>query len=158
MDMQTYLQNAVQAERTKNFGLSDQLSLGELIAKLEPIAEKQAVRLANEQDEAIVYFDFGDLFPTEFTSWRGIYRELALCFSERWYSPKDVKPHTVTGFLKLCKETVGKEFIGYKGGEFTMGKNTPVWVANWGTSGNTALLDVVDDGYTVILITGFRES
>jgi hypothetical protein len=38
-----------------------------------------------------------------------------------------------------------------------MNENTPIWVANDGHSGNTAVIDVVDDGYQVILITALRE-
>jgi hypothetical protein len=84
-------------------------------------------------------------------SWRGIYAELAIGFS----SEGNIK---VIDFYNMLKEAIGKEFTGYKGGEFIMGKATPVWVANYGNSGNTALLDVVDDDYQIILITGYRQS
>lgn len=64
---------------------------------------------------------------------------------------------TTSEFLKMLKETVGKEFTGYKGGEFTMDENTPIWVANYGNSGNTAVIDVIDEDYKIILVTGLRE-
>ena len=63
----------------------------------------------------------------------------------------------VSEFLKMLKECIGKEFYGYKGGTFRMNKHTPVWVANYGRSGSTAVIEVVDNGYEVILITGWRE-
>lgn len=37
MDLQTYIQNAVKASRANTLANSDQLTLGELILKLEPI-------------------------------------------------------------------------------------------------------------------------
>ena len=53
--------------------------------------------------------------------------------------------------MKECKEAIGKEFTGYKGDEFLMGKNTPVWVSNYGQCPNTAIVDIVDkDDYIMI--------
>ena len=152
MDLQTYLSNAVSASRAASFAKSDQISLGELILKLEPIVKKQPELLKEREYEAVVRYDFEYLFPTSFGSWRGIYAELALNFNI------EGTPLTVTQFYELCKNTVGKTFTGYKGGDFTMSRATPIWVANYGNSGNTALLDVVDNGYEVLLITGYRES
>lgn len=37
--------------------------------------------------------------------------------------------------LAICEDTLGRTFEGYKGGDFTMGKNTPVWIASYGYSG-----------------------
>lgn len=77
--------------------------------------------------------------------------ELALDYTEAADRMK------VTDFLELCKNTIGATFHGYKGGQFTMSENTPIWVANYGNSGSTALIEVVDNNYQVILITGYRE-
>ena len=145
MDLQTYLNNAVAASRQATLAESDQLTLGELILKLEPIVEKQ------DEDEATVRFDFEYLFPNDIDSWRGSYSELALNFTTEG---KEMK---VSDFLRMLKDCIGKEFTGYKGGEFTMNKHTPIWVANYGHSGNTAVIDVVDNDYCIILITGYRE-
>lgn len=145
MDLQTYLNNAVAASRQATLAKSDQLTLGELILKLEPIVEKQG------EDEATVRYDFEYLFPNDIDSWRGSYSELALNFTTEGQEMK------VSDFLNMLKECIGKEFTGYKGGEFTMNKHTPIWVANYGNSGNTAVIDVMDNGYCIILITGYRE-
>jgi len=151
MDLQTYLDNALLTQRSKALAKSDQLTLGELILKLEPIVEKQKQRKEDNLDEATVRFDFEYLFPTELDSWRGSYSELALNFQTEGHEL------TVTEFYKMVNDAVGKEYTGYKGGEFTMTKRTPIWVANYGHSGNTALIDVVDNDYTILLITGYRE-
>lgn len=134
------------------------LTLGELILKIEPIVEKQKERILGGSEEATVCYDFEYLFPTEFDSWRGSYNELALNFHLGGYGGDDkIKQLTVSKFLTLLKETVGKEFTGWKGGEFTMNKHTPIWVANSGNSGSTAIIDVVDNGYQIYLITAIRE-
>ena len=146
MDLQTYLDNAISASRTKRLETSDQLTLGEMILKLEPIVYAQQKR----ENEATVKFDFEYLFPTEIDSWRGSYSELALNFTS------EGEPMKVSAFLQMLKDCVGKEFTGYKGGEFKMGKLTPIWVANYGNSGSTAVIEVVDNGYEVILITAYR--
>ena len=146
MDLQTYIQNAVKASRANTLANSDQLTLGELILKLEPIVKNQ-----KEGDEATVRYDFEYLFPTSIDSWRGSYDELALNFETQGEEMK------VSEFLKMLKECIGKTFTGYKGGDFTMHKGTPIWVANYSHSGNTAVIEVVDNGYVILLITGYRE-
>ena len=146
MDLQTYIQNAVKASRANTLANSDQLTLGELILKLEPIVKNQ-----KEGEEATVRYDFEYLFPTAIDSWRGSYDELALNFETQGEEMK------VSEFLNMLKECVGKTFTGYKGGDFTMHKGTPIWVANYSHSGNTAVIDVVDNGYVILLITGYRE-
>jgi len=152
MDLQTYLSNAVAASRAKSLAASDQLTLGEIIAKLEPIVEKQKAVIEKYGHEATVQYDFEYLFPTSIDSWRGIYAELALNFES------EGTRMTVSDFLKMLKDAVGKTYTGYKGGDFTMSRQTPVWVANYGNSGNTAVIGIVDDEHTVIIITAYRHS
>ena len=146
MDLQTYIQNAVKASRANTLANSDQLTLGELILKLEPIVKNQ-----KDGEEATVRYDFEYLFPTSIDSWRGSYDELALNFETQGEEMK------VSEFLNMLKECIGKTFTGYKGGDFTMHKGTPIWVANYSHSGNTAVIDVIYNGYVVLLITGYRE-
>lgn len=146
MDLQTYINNAVKASRANTLANSDQLTLGELILKLEPIVKNQ-----KDGEEATVRYDFEYLFPTSIDSWRGSYDELALNFETQGEEMK------VSEFLNMLKECIGKTFTGYKGGDYTMHKGTPIWVANYSHSGNTAVIDVVDNGYVVLLITGYRE-
>lgn len=149
MDIQEYLANATKAARARTLATSDQLTLGEMILKLEAIAQK-GYKL-NDGTEPTVRYDFEYLFPNDIDSWRGSYDELALNFKS------EGEPMTLTAFLEMLKSTVGKEFTGYKGGEYVMNKHTPVWVANYSHSGNTAVVEIVDNGYTVILMTAYRE-
>lgn len=140
MDIQTILDNAVQAERRETLKNSPQLTLGELLLKLESI----------DDSDVPVYFDFEYLRPAGIGSWRGSYSELALSFASEGRM-------SVDELLTLLKEAVGKEYTGYKGGEFIMSKHTPIWVANYGNSGSTGVVDVIDDSYQVILKTDICE-
>lgn len=111
-----------------------QLSLGEFIDLLEAYPE-------DKRAEDACYFDFGFLTPTGLDSYRGYYDQLAMGFAETETYPEP----TVATVLKWCQEAVGKEYTGYKGGEFTMSRSTPLWVANYGKSGSTAIVGRVAD-------------
>lgn len=118
MDLQEILNNAVVAGRAKEMLSSPQLTLGELILKLEAVDDKNLP----------IIFDGKKFHPISVGSWRGSYCELAIEYSLVG------KILSVKKFLKMLKNTVSKTFIGYKGGNFLMGRTTPVWVANYGES------------------------
>ena len=59
-------------------------------------------------------------------SYRGYYSDLAFEQSE---------VRTVDEILKEVEGCLGKEFTGYKGGEYTMDESTPVWIAEYGSAG-----------------------
>lgn len=154
MDLQTMLNNAVEAQRAKEMLTSPQLTLGELILKLEALPQDLPVTFDDEKYK-----------PTGLNSWRGSYRELAIEYEDgggiAYEQPKpdckmdaqfDIHRHdcpcggtnefkttltekpTVGEFVAVLKNVLGRYFIGYKGGDFTMGKTTPLWVANYGSS------------------------
>lgn len=157
MDIQTVLDNAVQASRHESLKTSPQLTLGELILKLEPLKQTWTSYDGKETNDKTVRFDFASCFPTCLSSWRGSYSELALEWDGSGYDPKankDSSPMGLKDFLQMLKDAIGKEYTGWKGGEYTMGKNTPLWVSNAGNSDHTGILDIKDDTYEVVLITG----
>ena len=131
---------------------TEQLTLGELIAKLTPIVENQKERINNNLEEADVIYDFGYFHPTQIDSWRGSYCELALNYKD--YTAANLLKSSK--FLKLLINAVNDTFQGYKGGDFTMNEDTPIWVANYGQSGFTAVVDVIDNGHQIILCTAYK--
>lgn len=139
-NLQEWVTAQFKAARDAEFSQSDQLSLGELIAKLE------ATRREDDKD---VWFDFENARPTDFDSYRGIYAELAIGF-------KFEGRMLLSDFIESAKSCVGQTFEGYKGGEYTMSLDTPVWVANYGNSGSTAVVGVFDEGCRTIILTGYR--
>ena len=140
--LQSIAKNAITVQRNEEMKTSKQLTLGEIISKLEAIDSK----IKNGRDK-LIYYDFGYFSPTDLMSWRGSYCELAIGYSE-----KDT-PKTANEFLKELEEAIGKTFQGYKGGVYVMGKTTPVWVANYGESCETAIVNIKDNEYDIIIET-----
>lgn len=147
MEFQQQMDNHIKAMRAATLSNSPQLTLGELILKLEALIPAQKSR----KEEADIVFDFEYFFPTKLTSWRGSYAELALCFAS------DGPIMKFTPFLEMLKESIGKSFCGYKGGDFIMSKHTPIWVANYGHSGNTGVVGVLNKDYNIYLQTAYCE-
>jgi hypothetical protein len=71
-------------------------------------------------------------------SYRGYYSDLA-------FEQKDgLRP--AGELLDECRAAMGEVFIGYKGGEFVMGRNTPLWISTYGNSSGLRLMDLSPDG------------
>lgn len=143
MDIQKMVDNAVAAQRSEEMKTSDQLMVGELILKLQAVSDKSKK----------VRFDFCDeqqqfYAPNGAESYRGRYSELALTYDT---SPIYPCEKLLSGFEKV----IGMTFQGYKGGSYTMGKNTPVWVANYGDSG---VSNYKGKEYEYVAVVGVEES
>lgn len=108
-----------QAQKARADG--DGLTLGEFITLLE----------ARDPNAEVV--GLGGLM-----SYRGYYCDLA-------FEPVE-KPRTVADLLRECRAAVGATFMGYKGGDFRMGKTTPLWVSEYGMAEDKRLV-----GLTVIV-------
>lgn len=155
MDMQEYMDKMIESKRNQSFQDSPQLTLGELVEKLEAIGLKDS-----DGDDIYVQFDFGSAIPTTLDSWRGSYSELALGYELVGYDGDDDANYNsmkVEKLLKDLKSAIGKEFYGWKGGDFKMSENTPVWVDNSGNANNCAIVDVLDKGYFCVLLTAYCE-
>lgn len=89
------------------------MKLGDLIESLS----------AMNADDPVEFAD--GTVPWRLCSWRGIYGELTIDSRPGGYT-------TVGELLAEAREAVGKTFTGYKGGEYTMSLETPVWADQWG--------------------------
>lgn len=87
-----------------------QMTLGELIAALE--AMPAGAEVANLR---------------EAHSYRGYYSDLAF--------ERDLGTRPASKLLSECKAALGNTFCGYKGGDYVMDAETPVWVAYYGSCG-----------------------
>jgi len=120
------------------------MSLGEVI---------DALRKA--EPGADVQFDFCYTAPSlAVHSYRGWYNHLAI----GWEAPDGPKHNgsywpRASDLLAKLEAANGAEFEGYKGGDYTMTSETPVWVANRRDTGNTAIDRIECDGSTVIIHT-----
>lgn len=68
----------------------------------------------------------------EWCSYRGRYSDLAVTFSEGRERP-------IGKIQEELEELVGATFTGWKGGEYSMNEDTPVWIAESGTASNIPL-------------------
>lgn len=100
-----------------------QLTLGDMIHKLEMM------------DGSIDVYGLGMM-----NSYRGYYSDLS-------FEPEDGK-ESVSELLSRCKEAMGSTFTGYKGGDYVMGKLTPLWLAEYGCTGDK-IIDILEDGTIV---------
>lgn len=95
---------------------------------------------------ADVQFDFCYLAPTTVNSYRGYYDHLALGWSEPSGWP------TVATVLAELQSAIGKTFEGYKGGDYKMDRDTPLWVANYSHSGGTGIVSITVEGEHSVII------
>lgn len=91
------------------------LTLGRLIKRLEALDPEAIVAVGHPH------------------SYRGYYSDLS-------FSPDGEQ--TVGEWLGRCRQAVGETFTGWKGGDFTMGEDTPVWVSCEGSTG-PRLMDII---------------
>ena len=160
--MQTLIDNAIAKGRQEELATSPQLLLGELILKLEAVKNK----------ELPLFIDIEEKRPMGIDSWRGSYCELAIQ-TERFgsyqtdevekefddgdifYKHKEVGKEnpTVAEWIEVLKEVIGKAFTGYKGGNFLMSRNTPVWLSEYGMGSTVYFIDVKEEDEKVYLVT-----
>ena len=115
-----------------------QYTLGKLIKVLELCSPK-----------AHVYFDFCQLVPRSFHSYRGYYEDLQL----DWRVENSWETLECKDFLILCKEQLNSVHTGWKGGDFRMTENTPIWVGEVGKATHVMLTEILHDSYLVMLGT-----
>ena len=120
MDMQQYVNNMLKESQDQRKA-SSQFSLNDLIDRLEELPQDMPILLGDAD------------------SYRGYYSDLA-------FAPLyDTEPRTVKEALDAAEDAHGKTFEGYKGGEFTMEGDTPVWYSHYGTCG-PAIIGITDEG------------
>lgn len=120
---------AMQNERKKYH-----LTLGELIEALEEADDSLIVEFASCQP------------PGKLHSYRGYYEDLAFSTGS--------KPVTVSDVLESAREANGETFTGYKGGEYEMDEDTPLWWSEFGSSNGPPLIDIEVEDDRVLLVEG----
>ena len=124
-----------------------QITLGALIKCI-----RDAGLNSDSDKKKTITFDFAYSVPGLLHSWRGDYKELSI------HPSFDTEIEVYAeDFLKVLESAVGEYFTGYKGGEFYMSNDTPLWVSKTDMSGNTAVIGVYDEGYNIVILTGYCE-
>ena len=109
------------------------LTLGKLIDRLEA-----------EDPDTIVRLSHGG-YPGTPNSYRGYYDDLA-------FEPSN-EPITAIDFLGVCQTATKSVFVGYKGGNYQMGNDTPLWIAAFGICSQTAIVDALAVDGDLVLMT-----
>ena len=119
----------------------DTISLGEFIRLLKTCKK-----------DAWIRFDFCYFAPDYLHSYRGWYEHLAFSCGRTWQSTlaKDV--------LIECEQAIGRTYRGYKGGDYVMDENTPLWVDESENASGTAIVNIKDLDYEVVIETKFVET
>lgn len=97
------------------------LTLGSLIEALE----------AAPADAVVCFSDQPEASPCEPHSYRGYYADLAF---------EHGPIRKVAEVLAEARGALGESFEGYKGGDFTMGEDTPLWRSSYGHNSGVALI------------------
>lgn len=113
---------------------AEQMTVGEMIVALNAFADLPVVLQ-------------GGGVPGDLSSYRGYYEDLAIELGE---SPgRHAKPLTAGEFAVALDRV--SAITGYKGGSFSVGYGTAVWVSEWGScSGDYVSAVVARDGKCVI--------
>jgi hypothetical protein len=114
------------------------ITLGELTDALSAVDPEMPVRFDRTNGAR----------PGEFASWRGDYAQLTLCNFD------DVC-ETAGDLLRAALNADHGVFGGYKGGDFVMGRHTPVWADQWGECPGRGITDTTIRKGTLVLITEF---
>lgn len=120
--------------------MNTQMTLGEL-----------TIALQHSEMEDQVRFDFGLQVPTQFNSYRGFYEDLALGYTEE----KSIYESRVKEVLAACVAAIDSIYVGYKGGDYRMTRQSRIWVAKCGDASGIALVGVRHYHGDVVLETRF---
>jgi hypothetical protein len=120
------------------------MNIETLIDKLKPLDQDLLIsfQCANEND----ILSINGLYPGNLISYRGYYERLAIEPTEN--------PTTVGVFKKTLEDVIGRKLTGYKGGEFTMDKDTLVHIDYYGRSNNIVPINIYkskDDSYRLVV-------
>lgn len=99
------------------------LTLGQLLAELSDYGEN-----------ILVYLDESNHSITNPHSYRGYYSDMAFESTPEKVTVKDLR--------KKCEAVLDTNMEGYKGGDFFMDKDTPLWVSEWGDNSGIAMISI----------------
>lgn len=124
------------------------LTMGELIEKLQAVYDSPLPEYVKDRDQRQVYFDWCDFRPGYTDSYRGYYDHIAI-------EPKPNRATYLKDFIKALRERIGTTMHGWKGGEYEVTPATPVWVAESGEPTGWGVADVQNTGHSAVMKTAY---
>lgn len=127
--------------------MTDQITLETTMFGTTSLGCLRSILKRMELDDQVV-FDFCCTSPHSIHSYRGWYDHLAL----GWSYDKIMR---IGDFSEMLSGAVGKTFGGWKGGDYRMDDETPIWVDNAGDASGTAIVGAEIWGGRLIIRTEF---
>lgn len=138
------IQNLIEIQKkqwAKESNNKGAMSAEEIISKLKEF---------KDSNKLIVIKMNNEIFTSDFAaySWRGSYNLPAI----KYYSVDS--GCSVDSAIEDLQEIDGMKVSGYKGGDYTLKKEDPLFIANYGESNNcTAIVDIVESDEFIICLT-----
>lgn len=114
----------------------NRMTIGALITRLRELSPSTDVR-----------YVFGGCPDLRVASYRGYYDEAALGWQGGDYGTEGVLAHDLA---KALETQIGTVMTGWKGGEYPITRETPVWCDNAGNFSSCAVVGVTDYGQILI--------
>ncbi len=121
--------------------MSEQQTLGNLITALQRAVD-EAQRVQSPSFD-LVFVDWNLMKPKGWCSYRGYYHHLAIEFG--MHRDHEIDDVDILTFLEQAHGMIGAKITGYKGGEYTVSADTPIWVSNSADASGVA-------------VTGFKQA
>lgn len=122
-----------------------QLTIRQLITKLESCSADKPVYAAFDGSSVI-----SPLYDVD--SYRGYYEQLAIEPGSQEKLDEE-GPTRCIDMAQTLLESLNKTFYGYKGGEFSMFDETPVWVSEHGIASGDMVVGVEEKADMVVIFT-----
>lgn len=123
-------------EMSKNERSKYHMTLGKLTTALLNIKENN---VADADARLVAEFSDGEQVRLgQFISYRGYYSDLA--FEPVLEIEKGKPESTIESILTQCRIANRATFEGYKGGDFIMDEDTPLWIAEYGIDSGVAVM------------------
>lgn len=97
------------------------------------------IELAKSATGVVRFRDGGG--PGREMSYRGYYSDLSF---------EPASPSKAADFVAQCEKALNATYEGYKGGDYTMGANTPLWRAPYSCCGDAIIDAAIEDGDLVL--------
>jgi hypothetical protein len=131
----------VSNDKNTTFHESGGLTLGELIGYLRSLDHDLTVKI-EWNDRLVNIEDLG--------SYRGYYDDIAI-------EPGGLAELTAQETANMLHDAIGRVYEGYKGGDFRMDTDTPVWVSHYGDTSGIGVTGVVATERLAVITTGICE-
>lgn len=124
------------------------MNVGEFIQKLDSLEKTSKVVIKYKDRKyyfkLVSYHNMRedlrlDNYPDFFHSYRGYYKDIAIAIGKKETN------YTVEDLLSAAKNSIGFSFEGYKGGLFTMNKDSRFWVSKCGDNSSYRCSDVTQN-------------